>query len=125
MIKPRRIRGKASGGAPTQRKATPRVVLTKATRRLNFRYVRMPDAEFPQPRRVPMSTVRDVAVLIGSLRKASLTRRIAHALAGRPPADPSRHMAKPAPLPLYNQDLDESPPLAWTTFRAAIKTADA
>jgi chromate reductase, NAD(P)H dehydrogenase (quinone) len=125
MIKPRRIRGKASGGAPTQRKATPRVVLTKATRRLNFRYVRMPDAEFPQPRRVPMSTVRDVAVLIGSLRKASLTRRIAHALAGLAPAELKPRMVEIGDLPLYNQDLDESPPLAWTTFRAAIKTADA
>ena len=72
-----------------------------------------------------MSTVRDVAVLIGSLRKASLNRRVAHALAGLAPAELRPRVVEIGDLPLYNQDLDEAPPAAWTTFRAAIKAADA
>jgi chromate reductase len=72
-----------------------------------------------------MSTVRDVAVLVGSLRKASLNRRMAHALIALAPAGLTLRTVEIGELPLYNQDLDDAPPATFGTFRAAIKAADA
>ena len=68
----------------------------------------------------------NVAVLVGSLRKASYSRRVAQAvIAMSPPALPMR-IVEIGELPLYNQDLETaSPPPAWTAFRDAIRNADA
>lgn len=72
-----------------------------------------------------MNAQRDVAVIVGSLRKGSLNRRMAHALAAVAPEDLRLEIVEIRDLPLYDQDLDESPPAAWTSFRARIKRADA
>jgi len=66
-----------------------------------------------------------VAVLVGSLRKGSLNRRAAVALAGLAPAGMELNIVEIGELPLYNQDLDEAPPAPWVAFRAAVKAADA
>jgi chromate reductase len=68
----------------------------------------------------------DVAVLVGSLRRESFTRKIAKALIGLAPDTLKLEIVEIASLPLYNQDLDESdPPEAWRAFRARIAPADA
>jgi chromate reductase len=67
-----------------------------------------------------MSTNRTVAVLIGSLRKASLNRRAALAL-----AELQLEIVEIGQLPLYNQDVDDAPPAAWVAFREQVKAADA
>jgi chromate reductase len=72
-----------------------------------------------------MSTSQKVAVLVGSLRKGSLNRRAAHALAALAPAGMDLQIVEIGDLPHYNQDLDESPAAAWTSFRDQIKAADA
>jgi len=72
-----------------------------------------------------MSTVYDVAVLVGSLRKDSLNRKLAHALAALAPASLKLSIVEIGDLPLYNQDLDENPPSSWAAFRERIKAADA
>ena len=72
-----------------------------------------------------MSTKRTVAVLVGSLRKGSLNRRAAHALAALAPEGLSLEIVEIGALPLYNQDLDEAPPEAWVTFRDKVRPADA
>jgi chromate reductase len=72
-----------------------------------------------------MSTSQKVAVLVGSLRKGSLNRRAAHALAALAPAGLELQIVEIGDLPLYNEDLDASPPAAWATFRAQVKAADA
>ncbi len=68
---------------------------------------------------------RNVAVIVGSLRKGSLNRMMAHALAGLAPAALKLEIVEIAQLPLYNQDLDGSPPAEWTAFRQRIKATDA
>src|SRR5690349_922452 len=71
-----------------------------------------------------MST--DVAVIAGSLRKESWSRRIAKALIELAPAPLTCELVEIGDLPLYNQDLDtESPPTAWVAFRERMHRAQA
>ncbi|KAA0179910.1 NAD(P)H-dependent oxidoreductase [Cupriavidus cauae] len=72
-----------------------------------------------------MSTPRDVAVLVGSLRKDSFNRKLALALAQLAPAELKLDIVEIGQLPLYNQDDDDNPPAAWTAFRDRIRRADA
>jgi len=65
-----------------------------------------------------MDKVRDVAVIVGSLRRDSINRKVANALAELAPAELKLCIVEIAELPIYNQDGDESPPAAWTEFRA-------
>ncbi|MEO8673518.1 MAG: NAD(P)H-dependent oxidoreductase [Tahibacter sp.] len=66
-----------------------------------------------------------VGVIVGSLRKASYSRRVARALMDRAPEDWECTIIEIADLPLYNQDLDDAPPRQWTRFRAEIADCDA
>jgi chromate reductase len=66
----------------------------------------------------------DIAVLVGSLRKDSLNRKTAFALAELAPASIKLEQVDIGQLPLYNQDLDETPPGVWTAFRERVKKAD-
>ena len=68
---------------------------------------------------------RHVAVVIGSLRKESLTRKLAVALQGIAPASLVLEIAEIGQLPLYNQDDDASPTPASATFKQQIAAADA
>lgn len=70
-------------------------------------------------------TVRDVAVIVGSLRKASLNRKMAHALAALAPQTLMLEIVEIGDLALYNEDLETNIPPAWGTFRARIRRADA
>jgi chromate reductase, NAD(P)H dehydrogenase (quinone) len=73
----------------------------------------------------PMSAVRNAAVLVGSLRKDSINRKVAHALAELAPPSLRLEIVEIGQLPLYNQDSDQGPPRAYLDFRARIKAADA
>jgi chromate reductase len=66
----------------------------------------------------------DIAVLVGSLRKDSLNRKTASALAELAPESIKLEQVEIGQLPMYNQDLDEAPPAEWTAFRQRIKKAD-
>jgi chromate reductase len=72
-----------------------------------------------------MSLVRDVAILVGSLRQAAFSRRTANALIALAPAGITPRIVEIGDLPLYNQDADENPPAPWTAFRAQVRAADA
>jgi chromate reductase len=72
-----------------------------------------------------MDTARDVAVLVGSLRKESFNRKMAHVLAEVAPSSLKLEIVEIGNLPLYNQDLDSSPPAEWTAFRERIRRANA
>jgi chromate reductase len=72
-----------------------------------------------------MSVPRDVAVLVGSLRKDSLTRKLALAMAAMAPAELRLDLVEIRQLPLYDQDLDAQPPAPWVAFRERIRRADA
>lgn len=65
-----------------------------------------------------MSNVYNVAVVVGSLRKASINRKVALALAELAPANLKLEIVEIGDLPLYNEDIDgDSPPAAYSTFR--------
>jgi len=64
---------------------------------------------------------RHVAVIIGSLRKDSINRKMAHALIERAPASLGLDIIEIRDLPLYNQDADASPDAATVAFRDAIR----
>jgi chromate reductase len=72
-----------------------------------------------------MDKTRNVAVIVGSLRKDSLNRKVANALAGLAPAALKLSIIDIGHLTIYNQDGDENPPAAWTEFRERIKASDA
>jgi chromate reductase len=73
-----------------------------------------------------MATPFNVAVLVGSLRKESFTRKVANAIAAVAPPSLRFSFVDIGALPLYNQDLDtDSPPAEWKTFRDAVRPADA
>ncbi len=71
-----------------------------------------------------MSRTYSVAVLVGSLRAESITRKLAKALIGRAPASLSCAIV-PVDMPLYNEDLDGDVPPAWAAFREALQASDA
>ncbi|WP_271043798.1 NADPH-dependent FMN reductase [Pseudomonas sp. VB3] len=73
-----------------------------------------------------MSKVYTIAVLVGSLRKQSINRKVAQALAQLAPANLKLSIVEIGELPLYNEDLDGSaPPAAYGTFRQQVAAADA
>ena len=74
-----------------------------------------------------MSTPKNVAVIVGSLRKDSFNRKIANALSGLAPPALKLEIDEIGQLPLYSQD-DDVPgkvPPAWQAFRDGVKPADA
>src|SRR5271156_4056683 len=72
-----------------------------------------------------MSTTRDVAVFVGSLRKESFNRKLANALIAMAPAPLKLEIIEIRQLPLYNQDDDTNPPAASVAFKARVQKADA
>lgn len=72
-----------------------------------------------------MDKTRDVAVIVGSLRKDSINREVANAFVELAPATLKLSIIEIGHLPIYNQDGDENPPTAWTEFRERIRAADA
>jgi NAD(P)H-dependent FMN reductase/ketosteroid isomerase-like protein len=66
-----------------------------------------------------------IAVIVGSLRKESFSRKVAQALIARAPASLACQIVEIVDLPLYNEDLDAKPPESWTRFRSQISGADA
>ena len=68
---------------------------------------------------------RDVAVVVGSLRKGSFSRMMAHALAAAAPPSLHLEIVEIRDLGFYDQDLDASPPAPWLAFKARIARANA
>jgi chromate reductase len=64
-----------------------------------------------------MDKTRGIAVIVGSLRKDSINRKVANALAELAPAGLKLGIVDIGHLPIYNQDTDENPPAASTEFR--------
>ncbi|HEV7452404.1 MAG TPA: NAD(P)H-dependent oxidoreductase [Pseudonocardiaceae bacterium] len=69
-----------------------------------------------------MSTQRDVAVIVGSLRRESLNRKLANVLIDIAPSVLTLQIVEIGALPLYNQDLDgdkHGPPASYREFASA------
>lgn len=69
-----------------------------------------------------MSTYR-IAVIVGSLRKDSINRKLATALARLAPADFEFQQLRIDDLPLYTQDNDANPPEAVQRLKSEVAAA--
>src|SRR4051812_39470794 len=72
-----------------------------------------------------MAAVLDVVVLVGSLRKESLNRKMAMALRAMAPQSLKLEIVDIGDLPLFNADLEATPPPASVAFKQRVQKADA
>lgn len=68
---------------------------------------------------------RNVAVFVGSLRKASLNRKLALALAELAPPSLKLSIVEIGDVPLFNEEWEANPPQSVVDLKAAITAADA
>ncbi|RAK62303.1 NADPH-dependent FMN reductase [Phenylobacterium kunshanense] len=71
-----------------------------------------------------MTQPRTVAVIVGSIRKDSVSRKVAKAFAALTPGLTFKFV-QIADLPHFDQDLESEPPAEWVRFRKEIAAADA
>ena len=73
-----------------------------------------------------MADARDVAVLVGSIRRDSFSRKLAHAFIALAPPTLAPEIVEIAALPLYNADLEAGEiPAACGHFRDRMRRAEA
>ena len=61
-----------------------------------------------------------IGVLIGSLRKESFNRKVAMTLMHLAPKSLDMELIEIGALPLFNQDLEATPPKEWVAFREKL-----
>jgi chromate reductase len=69
-------------------------------------------------------TKHKIAIIVGSLREGSINRKVAKSMCAIASDKLDCTIVEIGDLPLYNQDLDSSPPEAWVRFRNEVKAAD-
>lgn len=67
---------------------------------------------------------KKIAVFVGSLRKESFSRKMAKALIKISPESLKLEIVEIGELPIYNQDFDDKPPVAYTKFREFLRKFD-
>jgi chromate reductase len=72
-----------------------------------------------------MTATRIVGVFVGSLRKESLTRKVANAVVTVAPPSLSFEFIDIGSVSHYNPDLEISPPADWVAFRQKVRAVDA
>jgi chromate reductase len=65
-----------------------------------------------------------IAIIVGSLREGSLNRRVGRSICAMAGDLLDCEIIEIGDLPLYNQDLDGSPPEQWVRFRQKVAAAD-
>src|SRR3954467_10938365 len=65
-----------------------------------------------------------IAIIVGSLRKESLNRKVARSICAIRGDNLDCSMVEIGDLPLYNQDVDSNPPEQWVRFREQVAPAD-
>lgn len=73
----------------------------------------------------PQVAIPKVAIVVGSLRKTSVNRRLAQAIARQAAPKLDMQIVEIDQVPLYNQDLEANLPAPVVAFKDAIAAADA
>jgi chromate reductase, NAD(P)H dehydrogenase (quinone) len=68
-----------------------------------------------------MATPHSIVTIVGSLRKESLTLKIANALAKLAPASLKLDVTTLHDISFFNQDLEATPPADWVAFREKLQ----
>lgn len=71
-----------------------------------------------------MPSSYNVAVIVGSLRKESFTRKVANALAKLAPDTLKLNLVTLNDISFFNQDLEAAPPADWLAFREKLQKSD-
>lgn len=72
-----------------------------------------------------MSSTYDVAVIVGSLRKGSFTRKVAQAMMDLAPPSLKLEIVEWGDVAVFNQDFEKAPPAANVAFKDRIRRAQA
>ena len=73
-----------------------------------------------------MSKQINISVIVGSLRKDSVNRKAALALARMAPSHVKLHIVEIGDLPLYDEDVEAAgAPASWMRFRDELRASDA
>ena len=72
-----------------------------------------------------MNNIKNVAIIVGSLRKDSLNRKLANVLRTMAPASLKLEILEIRDLPFFNQDYEADPPQAVRDFKQGVEAADA
>ena len=65
-----------------------------------------------------------IAIIVGSLRKESVNRKMAQAMCGIAGDSLDCSIVEIGDLALFNQDIEANPPAEWVAFKQAITAAD-
>lgn len=65
-----------------------------------------------------------IAVIVGSLRKESFNLKTAKALMAMAPESLNLELINIADLPMFNEDLEATPPKEWVTFKEQVASAE-
>jgi chromate reductase len=87
--------------------------------------VRAIEVREQESERIAMPSPYDVAVLVGSLRKESLNRKVANELIRLAPPSLKLHIVEIGDIPLFNQDWEMQPPQPVLDLKQAIRNAQA
>jgi chromate reductase len=71
-----------------------------------------------------MATPHTIAVIVGSLRKESFTRKIANALVKLAPDTLKLDVVGLHDISFFNQDLEAAPPADWLAFREKLQKSN-
>lgn len=67
---------------------------------------------------------KKIAVIVGSLRKESINRKMANNFIKLAPESLNLEILEIGTLPMYNQDLDANPPPQWVDFKKRLESYD-
>ena len=65
-----------------------------------------------------------IGIIVGSLREGSINRKIARSMCAIRDDDLTCSMIEIGDLPLFNQDLEKTPPDEWVRFKDQVAAAD-
>jgi chromate reductase len=65
-----------------------------------------------------------IAIIVGSLREGSINRRIARSMCAIRDDDLDCSIVEIGDLPLFNQDLEKTPPEQWVRFKEQVAATD-
>lgn len=68
---------------------------------------------------------KTIGIIVGSLRKESFNKSIANYVDSLLPAEYEAKFIDISDVDMFNQDLEDNPPVSWTRLREDVKAADA